>query len=486
MLRLQNISKSFSGVKALQNVSLLFKSGEVHALCGENGAGKTTLMNIISGNIAADQGQLFWNEKEVKIGSVLESQSIGISIVHQEKSLVDSLSISENIYPVNQPINRFGLIDHYALSCKTKKLLAELQVGNLSPSMIVGRLSSPQKSMVEIAKALAKNPKLLILDEPTASITHSEAEVVFTIIRKLKEKGVSIIYISHRMSEIQQIADTVSVLKDGKYQGTVAGKTPVSDIVRMMVGRELLSAVYHSDAGKPIRLKIENISGKGFNDISFSLYKGEILGFAGLLGSGRTEMARAIFGDTKINNGTMFLNGKKYNPHHPFNAIDAGIAYLPDDRKTEGLFLEKSVAENIISTGLKHGFYKEKQIFNKAENLKEQLRIRTPTVKQLVRKLSGGNQQKVVLAKWMALKPELLIVNEPTLGVDVGAKIEIYKILKNLTAQMKSVLLISSELTELLLLSDRIAVMYNGRLKMILDKSEATEEKIAAFALGIN
>ena len=486
MLKLQNISKSFSGVKALKNVSLQFKLGEVHALCGENGAGKTTLMNIISGNLASDHGQIFWNEKEIKIDSVLESQSMGISIVHQEKSLVDSLSISENIYPVNQPTNRIGLIDHAALTIKTNKLLQELQLKNLRPSMIVEQLSSSQKSMVEIAKALARNPKLLILDEPTASITHQETEVLFTIIRKLKEKGVGIIYISHRMSEIQQIADIVSVLKDGKYQGTVDGKTPIPEIVRMMVGRELLSTKHESHSTNQIRLQVENISGKGFSEISFSLYKGEILGFAGLLGSGRTEMARAIFGDTKINKGAIFLNGKKYNPHHPLNAIDAGIAYLPDERKTEGLFLEKSVAENIISTGLKQGFYREKQIFNKAKNFKDKLDIRTPTVKHLVRKLSGGNQQKVVLAKWMALKPELLIVNEPTLGVDVGAKTEIYKILKGLTAKLNSVLLISSELSELLLLSDRIAVMYNGGLKTILDKSEATEEKITAFALGIN
>lgn len=485
MLRLQNISKSFSGVKALQDISLEFEGGKVHAVCGENGAGKSTLMNIIAGNLVPDNGDIFWKGEHIQIQDIQQAQKLGIGIVYQERSLVDSLSVAENIFPVNKPVNSLGFIDYSTLHERTAALLAQLQLQSISPQTIVGKLSAPQKQMVEIAKALAQNPSLLILDEPTASITHKETETLFSIIRQLKENGVAIIYISHRMAEIKQIADVVSVLKDGRYQGTVDAQTPAGQVVRMMVGRELLAVAHTSDRQQEIKLEVRNLSGQGFQNISFQLYKGEIIGIAGLLGSGRTELARALFGDKGITGGHILKDGKEIRVHHPADAIAAGIAYIPDDRKSLGLFLEKTVSENIVAAKLQKGFYKEAENNRVSEGYKEQLAIKTPSVKQVIRKLSGGNQQKVVVAKWLGTKPDVLIINEPTHGVDVGAKADIYSILKKLTKEGKSILMISSELSELLLIADRIAVMYAGNLQAVLNKSEATEENITALASGL-
>lgn len=486
MLQLLNISKSFPGVKALQDISMQFNRGEVHALCGENGAGKSTLMNIVAGNLKPDAGKIYWNDKEVIIENVQSAQALGISIVHQERSLVDSLTVAENIFPVNQPLNSLGFISYPQLYNQAQNLLDELQLNNISPKTKIDKLSSAQKQMVEIAKALAQNPSLLILDEPTASITNLETQTLFAIIKRLKEKGVAIIYISHRMAEIKSIADVVSVLKDGCYQGTFKVDTiSIEQIVTKMVGRELLEAQYQSHKQKEIALEVEGLSGKGFYDIGFTLHRGEILGIAGLQGSGRTELVLAIFGDGKISSGKLFKESVTIQPRHPSEAIACGIAYLPDERKSQGLFMERSVTENIVSAQLTNGFYDRKRNNLISEDLKTKLNIRTPSVKQIVQKLSGGNQQKVVLAKWLYIDPDVLIVNEPTHGVDVGAKAEIYNELKKLTAQGKSILLISSELPELLLLSDRIAVMYNGNMKGILQHDEATEERITVMASGM-
>jgi ribose transport system ATP-binding protein len=484
MLRLQNISKSFPGVKALQDISLEFTGGKVHAVCGENGAGKSTLMNIIVGIVAPDSGEMFWKGNKVQIENIQQAQSLGIGIVYQERSLVDSLSVAENIFPVNQPVNRFGLIDYSTLHQRTGTLLEQLQLKNISPKTIVGKLSAPQKQMVEIAKALAQNPSLLILDEPTASVTHKETETLFNIIRQLTEKGVAIIYISHRMAEIKQIANVVSVLKDGCVQGTVDAQTPAEEVVRMMVGRELLSVAHNTDKQPEIKLEVKNLSGNGFENVSFELYKGEIIGLAGLLGSGRTALAGALFGDNRITRGQISKDGKEMRFNHPADAIEAGIAYIPDDRKSLGLFLEKTISENIVSAKLRNGFYKEGDNNRASEVYREQLAIKTPSVKQVIRKLSGGNQQKVVVAKWLGTEPDVFIINEPTHGVDVGAKADIYSILKKLTKGGKSIIMISSELPELLLLADRIAVMYAGRLQTIIDKQDATEEHITKVASG--
>jgi ribose transport system ATP-binding protein len=485
MLRLQKISKSFSGLKALQGVSLEFAGAKVHAICGENGAGKSTLMNIIVGNLRPDIGDIFWEGVYIEIENIQQAQRLGIGIVYQERSLVDSLSVAENIFPVDKPVNAFGLIDYAKLFQKTESLLEQLQLKNISPKTVVGKLSAPQKQMVEIAKALAQNPSLLILDEPTASVTHKETETLFNIIRQLKARGVAIVYISHRMAEIKQIADVVTVLKDGCLQGTVDAQTPSEQLVKMMVGRELLFVKHESDKQPETKLEVKNLSGEGFQNVSFELHKGEIIGIAGLLGSGRTALARVLFGDTRITGGQIFKDGKEMIFHHPADAIVAGIAYIPDDRKSLGLFIEKTVSENIVSTRLIKGLYKEADNNRTSESFKERLGIKTPSVKQLIRKLSGGNQQKVVVAKWLNTEPDVLIINEPTHGVDVGAKADIYSILKKLTREGKSIIMISSELPELLLLADRIAVMYTGRLQKIIDKQDATEEIITELASGL-
>lgn len=485
MLGLKNISKSFPGVKALQDIFLDFKQGEIHALCGENGAGKSTLMNIISGNLRPDMGTILLNGQPVIIENVLQAEKLGIAIVYQERSLADPLSVAENIFPVNQPKTTWGSIAHKTLYHNTAALLSELQLHKITPGMIVGKLSAAQKGMIEIAKALAKKPSVLILDEPTASLTHEETEVLFNIIRRLKQTGATIIYISHRMAEITAIADVVTVLKDGVLQGTVPASTPVNKMVQMMVGRELTASAFSTHATGEVLLDVQAISGKGFSDVSFMVHTGEILGFAGLTGSGRTALAKTIFGEIPHQSGQMHIKGKSFHPKHPGDAIASHIAYLPDDRKSEGLFLEMSVTDNIASAHLGKAIYDKRKNTEIAHEYIRQLHIRTPGAAIPVRKLSGGNQQKTVLAKWLSADPELLVVNEPTHGVDVGAKAEIYQILKNLTAKGKGIIMISSELPELLLLADRIAVMYQGKLMQILSKREATEEKLAALASGI-
>ncbi len=485
MLVLKNISKSFPGVKALQDVSLDFKQGEIHALCGENGAGKSTLMNIISGNLKPDTGTILLNGQPVVIENVLQAEMLGIAIVYQERSLADPLSVAENIFPVNQPKTAWGIIDHKLLYHNTTVLLAELQLHEIAPGTVVSKLSAAQKGMIEIAKALAKKPSVLILDEPTASLTHEETEVLFSIVRKLKQAGAAIIYISHRMAEITAIADVVTVLKDGVLQGTVPASIPVDKMVQMMVGRALATSVFSSGATDEVLLDVQQLSGRGFAGVSFTVHAGEVLGFAGLTGSGRTALAKAIFGEIPHRLGRMYIKGKAFDPRHPADAIASRIAYLPDDRKYEGLFLEMPVTDNIASVHLDETIYDKRKNARVANEYIRQLRIRVPAAAMPVRKLSGGNQQKTVLAKWLSADPELLVVNEPTHGVDVGAKAEIYQILKKLTAKSKGIIMISSELPELLLLADRIAVMYRGKLMKILSKHEATEEKLATLASGI-
>ena len=486
MLRLENISKHFQGVRALQNVTLDFEQGTIHAICGENGAGKSTLMNIIMGIHQPDEGTISWKGEQLQIKNVSAAYDLGISIVYQERSLVDSLSIAENIFPVNLPATSAGIIDFTKLHTQAQLLLNELGLATLSPKITVGKLSTAQKQMVEIAKAIAQKPAVLILDEPTASITSSETEILFNILRTLKRKGVAIIYISHRMAEIQEIADIVSVLKDGKFVATVEATTPSPEIIHLMVGRDLEVVTGTSHVQNEILFEARNICGKGFSNINFQLKKGEILGFAGLEGSGRSAMAKALFADEILLSGQVIKGGKTVSITHPSTAINHGIVYLPEDRKAEGLFLQKSVSENIFSVRLRKGIYSESVANAESSRLCATFGVRTPTVKQHVRKLSGGNQQKTMLAKWLAINPEVLIVNEPTHGVDVGSKAEIYQLLKKMTAEGKSILLISSELPELLLLCDRIAVMRDGKINAVLSRNEATEANITAFASGIS
>lgn len=486
MLAVQNISKQFPGVKALSHVTLDFEAGEIHALCGENGAGKSTMMNIIMGNLQPDEGQMLVRQKVVEIKDVLAAQKLGIAIVYQERSLVDSLGIAENIFPVLIPTTRIGTINFTALYERTTTLLSELGLSNLSPRTTVGKLSAAQKQMVEIAKAIAQNPQLLILDEPTASLTHTETKILFSILKRLKNQGVAIIYISHRMAEIQEIADKISILKDGQFVATVDKDTPINKVISLMVGRDLEAIQEESHSKTGVVLEAQGLAAKGFAEINFQLHEGEILGFAGLQGSGRSEMAKVLFGEVKTTEGTILKDGKPLHLSHPRDAVDAGIIYVPEDRKSEGLFLFRSIAENVFSSRLKGRFYNERRALEETRELCKTYGIRTPTVKQQVRRLSGGNQQKTLLAKWISLNPDILIVNEPTHGVDIGSKAEIYELLKRLTAKGKSILLISSELPELLLLCDRIAVMHEGKICRILGRKEASEEKIATLASGFN
>lgn len=488
-LEVKQISKYFPGIKALDGVNLEVRKGEVHALCGENGAGKSTLMNILSGNLKPDEGSIFFMGKEVNIHNQLEAQQLGISIVYQERSLVETLSVAENIFTTNKPHNRWGWIDYPQLYRNTQELLDRLNISNIHPKSQLRHLSAAQQQMVEIAKALSQHPQLLILDEPTASITETETRILFNIIRDLSKKGISIIYISHRMAEIFEIADRVSVLKDGKYQGTRnVNETHVDEIIRMMVGRDLQKQEFQSDSREKVVLEVRNLGGLRFRNVSFQLRQGEILALAGLVGAGRTEVARTIMGVDKKMEGEIILEGMKVNIDHPQRATQLGIGYLPEERKSNGLFLDMSVQDNIISAYLasaaEKGFIRQSKVRKTAEQYIQMLRIMTPSSRQKVINLSGGNQQKIVLAKWLLRQPKVFMVDEPTHGVDVGAKAEIYNILKALTKQGVSILLISSELPEVLALSDRILVMWNGQLTAELNRAVATEEEIMHYASG--
>ncbi|CCH56618.1 ribose transport system ATP-binding protein [Fibrisoma limi BUZ 3] len=486
MLQLVNISKQFPGVKALDGVSFEVQPGEIHALCGENGAGKSTLLNILTGNLQPNGGTINLNGKPIMISGPAHATELGLAIVYQQLSLVDGLSVAENIFANRQPHNRWGMVNYRALNEAARSLLQQLNLTSIRPETPVSRLSPGQKQMVEIAKALSQNPDILLLDEPTASITERETQTLFQLIRQLKAAGKAIVYISHRLNEIFAIADRVSVLKDGRYQGTWRVSDITSDqLIRHMVGRDIINTYTTSSATDEVLLAVENLSGFGFDEISFQLHRGEILGLAGLVGAGRTEIARTIFGADRAHSGTIELNGTIINVEHPADAIKLGIGYLPEERKTLGIFADRSVADNLLATDPptnKTGWYDADAGRTLAEEYRKALTIRTPTITERIANLSGGNQQKVVLARWLRTNPDVLIVDEPTHGVDVGAKAEIYDLLRQVAEQGKGVLLISSELPELLALSDRILVIREGRLSGELSGSEATEEQIMALA----
>jgi ribose transport system ATP-binding protein len=486
-LKLKNISKSFGVVKALQGIDFELIEGEVHAVCGENGAGKSTLMNILVGNYQPDEAGSIWiNNFETKITDFNTARNLGISIVYQERSLIDTLSIAENIFANRSPVNKFGFIDYQTLNQKTKEILEQLGLFHLQPNTLVGELSTAQKQMVEIGKALSQNPKILILDEPTASITDQETEILFSIIKNLKKQQVSIIYISHRLAEIFQIADRVTVLKDGQYQGTQnITETSPEQLIKKMVGREIETSKRSQAIDNEVVLSVENLAGEKFSNINFHVKKGEIVALAGLVGAGRSEVARAIFGIDKKLGGIVHLNHQELNIAHPADALSAGIGYVPEDRKNQGLFLDMSVHHNIVSgifAGNTH--FSEDSLAEISKHFKSELRIQTPNLQQPVRLLSGGNQQKCVLARWLQINPKLLIIDEPTHGIDVGAKFEIYELLRNLAAKGTAILLISSELPEVLQMADRILVMYAGSITGELDRNQATEETILNLASG--
>lgn len=486
-LRLEHITKQFPGVKALDDITISIDKGQIHALCGENGAGKSTLMNIISGNLQPDNGNMFINGEPVSFQNPKEAFEHKIAIVYQHLSLVDSLSIAENIYANQQPRNQWGLIQYDKLYVQTKQLLEKLKLDALNPRTLASKLSPAEKQMVEIAKALSKDPSIFILDEPTASLAERETKTLFEILFAQRSKGVSIIYISHRLEEIFYLADKISVLKDGKYQGTYEAKTLTKDaLIQKMVGRTLKAMRTESAKTEDIVLRVKNLNGKKFSNISFQLNKGEIIGFAGLVGAGRTEIARAIFGLEKVTSGEIIFNDMQFLAKHPDEAICNGFAYVTEERKRLGLFPEMSIQDNIVAacldSAMPGGIYDRESAKKLASGSKSKLKIAAHSIQQRVVNLSGGNQQKVMLAKWLLTAPEVLMIDEPTHGIDIGAKYEIYEILKSLVAEDKSIIMISSELPELIGLCDRIIVLKKGTIAGEVSGESMTEENIMTLA----
>ncbi|SKA35056.1 sugar ABC transporter ATP-binding protein [Consotaella salsifontis] len=491
LIEMRGIEKIFPGVHALKNVDFELRSGEVHALMGENGAGKSTLMKILSGVYAKDGGTIRVGGNEVTIDGPRAAQALGISIIHQELSLMNDLSVAQNIFIGREPRLRFGRLDEAALNRRADEIFAAMNL-HLDPRTKVERLTIAKQQMVEIAKALSFRSRVLIMDEPTAALNDAEIEELFVIIRRLKSEGVGIIYISHKMDELKRIADRVTVMRDGETVGTVpAASTPIGQIISMMVGRSLSdeAAVIPDLSAAPVAFEVKGLRrGREIRDVSFSVKKGEILGFAGLMGAGRTEVARAIFGADPIEAGEIFINGNRCHIRAPADAVAAGIGYLSEDRKHFGLAVGMDVRANIVMASLdrftnRAGQLDEKGMRGEAAKYISLLGIRTPSDRQEVRLLSGGNQQKVVVAKWLLRDCEILIFDEPTRGIDVGAKAEIHKLLQSLAAQGRAVIVISSELPEVLRLSHRIAVMCEGRLTGILPGGgKTTQEEIMHLA----
>jgi ribose transport system ATP-binding protein len=487
---MRQISKDFPGVKALQAVDFQLEAGEIHALLGENGAGKSTLMKILSGVYPKDAGEILLAGKPAEIDSPRQATHYGISIIHQEMNLVNELTVMENIFLGREPVNRLGFIDRGSMEREAGILLRELG-SDIRPKSVVSCLSIGEQQMVEIAKALSYETKILIMDEPTAALTERETEKLFAIVRKLAASGKGIIYISHRMEELFALSDRITILRDGTYVNTVKTREATFEqLIQMMVGREISTRFPKEPAvaGKEV-LRVENICRKGkLENVSLTVRAGEVVGLAGLMGAGRTELARAIFGADSIDGGTIYVEGKKCVIGSPAAAIAAGIGLITEDRKRQGLVLGLSVGENMMLASLKDicnkGFLSEKAERELVAGHIDKLKIRTPGMKQTVKNLSGGNQQKVVIAKWLATKPKVLIMDEPTRGVDVGAKAEIYQIVNMLTAAGVGILMISSELPEILGMSDRVLVMHCGRITGEMTVASATQERIMAFAAG--
>ena len=489
VLQVKNIVKQFPGVTALKNINFDLYAGEVHALCGENGAGKSTLVHILAGVYPQNEGEIILDDKRIEINNQKAAQDLGIGIVYQERSLVDGMCVAENIFAGRQPANKLSFIKWKELYRRSTELLESLDI-HIDPRVMVGSLSPAMQQMVEIAKALSLNPKVLILDEPTATITEREVTPLFNLIRKLKHQGMAIIYISHRLSEIFMIADRVTVLKDGEHVATANVSDVDNDwLISSMVGRDLKFTRIERDIVDDIVLEIKDFNSDRFHDINFILKRGEILSFAGLAGAGRTETMRSLFGADKRKSGEVFVNGKKVDTRTTMKAIKNGIGYLPEDRKKQGLFLGMSIASNIVSSNLKSVssgmMLSSKKVNTVSEEFKEKLHIMTPSIKQRVINLSGGNQQKVVVAKWLYVNPDVIIFDEPTRGIDVGAKAEIYDILRDLTAHGTSVIVVSSDLPEVISISDRIYIMCNGRITGEMNGKDANEETIMRYASGI-
>ena len=485
ILTMKGIDKSFPGVHALDHVDLEVRKGEVHALMGENGAGKSTLMKILTGIYHKDAGTITYEGKEVEFTNPREAQDAGIVIVHQELNMMGHLTVAQNIFIGREYMNG-KLIDDKKMNEEAKKLFDQLGI-NIDPKETMSRLTVGKQQMCEIAKAISHDAKVIIFDEPSAALTEAEIEELFKIIRDLRDKQMGIVYISHRMDEIKVITDRVTVMRDGGYVGTLITKDSTKDdIINMMVGRVIYEdpkteSQVAPDA--PVVLKVEHLNaGRMVKDVSFELHKGEILGFSGLMGAGRTETARALFGADPKDSGDIYVNGQKVEIKTPQDAVKCGIGYLSEDRKRFGIVVDKTVAENstmaTMENFMKGIFIDKKKEKDVAQEYVEALKTKTPSVDQLVVNLSGGNQQKVVIAKWLVRNCDILIFDEPTRGIDVGAKSEIYHLMNELVAEGKSIIMISSEMTEILRMSDRIVVMCEGRKTGELGIEEATQERI--------
>lgn len=489
LLEMNDVSKRFLGVHALKGVHFDLRCGEVHALVGENGAGKSTLMKVLTGIHQPDSGEIFFEGKPYAVKNIGEAQNLGISMIHQELNMMNDLTVAQNVF-IGRELKKGPWLDDAGMVRETQKIFDRIGI-KIDPKTKLGRLTVGKQQMVEIAKAVSRDCKLLILDEPTAALTQTEIEDLFRIMGDLKAKGIGMVYISHRMDEISRISDRITVMRDGEYVGTVdTVSVTKDDIINMMIGRVVYEdPKTHSEVPEDAEtvLEIRNLSsGNLFKDVSFKLRKGEILGFSGLMGAGRTEVARAIFGADPRDGGEIFVNGKRVNIKTPEDAVKLGIGYLSEDRKRYGLLLDKSVAENTALASIdkytKGGIINDRQIKAEAREENAKLRTKTPSMEQLLKNLSGGNQQKVIIARWLIKNSDILIFDEPTRGIDVGAKSEIYTLMNQLAKQGKSIIMISSELVEILRMSDRILVMCEGRKTGELDISEANQENIMQLA----
>ncbi|MDD3840476.1 MAG: sugar ABC transporter ATP-binding protein [Clostridia bacterium] len=488
LLRMKDIHKRFPGVYALKSVDFELKAGEIHGILGENGAGKSTLIKVLGGIYSIDKGDIFIDGKKVNIQSVKDAQDNGISIIHQDLVLVPDMTVAENIFLGRESVNQAGFIDKEKMQEDAQKLLDEFDLG-IRSTMKIRDLTVANQQMVEIIKAISFNAKILVMDEPTSSLSEKEVSSLFKTIQRLRNQGVGIIYISHRMSEFKEISDRVTVLRDGEYIGTrVTKETTTEELINMMVGRELKHYYTrtYNDSTETV-MEIKNLSSEDtLRDINFDVKKGEILGFAGLVGAGRSEVMKCIFGIDAITSGEIWIENQKAEIKSPNDAMDYGVVLVPEDRKLEALFPEQSVKYNMtikvleqFIKGISVDTNKEEEIANKYV---QEMSIKTPSLNQIMNNLSGGNQQKVVISRWLATHPKILILDEPTRGVDVGAKAEIYVIMNDLASRGVSIIMVSSELPEVINMSDRVVVMSNGRIAGYLERDELSQEKIMHLA----
>ena len=492
ILRMENIDKVFGTTYALRNINFELEHAEVHALLGENGAGKSTLIKILGGIHQPNAGRILIHGTEVKMTGILEARAHGIGIIHQEIVLVPYLTVAENIFLGREPKTKLGFVDKKKMNAEASRMVSALGL-DIDVTTMLDNLTIAQQQMVEIVKAISFNVKILVMDEPTSSLFDEEVEKLFETIERLKKDGVSIIYISHRMEEIFRISDRVTVIRDGTYVGTrLTKETNAGELVSMMVGRTLESFYTrtYNQPGAPV-LEVKGLSKYGvFHNVSFTAYAGEILGFSGLVGAGRSEIMTAIFGADSYDSGEIYLNGIKFKSKSPIQSIEQGISLVPEDRKKQGLVLINTCSFNMVLSSLKYlmnGIFKSKKKISAVYNeYSQKMHIKAASPEIEVGSLSGGNQQKVVLGKWLATKPRVLILDEPTRGVDVGAKQEIYTIINDLAKEGLAIIMISSELPEIINMCDRVCVVHNGSITACLERNRLTQETIMYYATGGN